>query len=91
MLQADHVSSRLDLIAVLSAIGGPEASRALAKRAIFELSAAGRAAAVQALRSRPARRFALRCWRGCGIPGCQLLNMRRRLWFGWTIVRPWAS
>jgi hypothetical protein len=53
MLQAEDPPIRLQLIRVLAPIRGPEATAALARRALFDPSDAVREAAVQALRDRP--------------------------------------
>jgi hypothetical protein len=57
MMQAESTTVRLLLVDVLAKIEGTEASIALAKRAIFDLSPAMRARAIQALATRPAAEY----------------------------------
>ncbi|MBV9125696.1 MAG: HEAT repeat domain-containing protein, partial [Planctomycetes bacterium] len=57
MLQAEDSPVRLELVKVLTAIKGPEATRALAQRALFDLGEEVRQAALQALRERPAGEY----------------------------------
>lgn len=52
ILQVQNFVVRLDLVDVLSSIEGPNASRALADRALFDMSEEIRAAAIQYLRAR---------------------------------------
>jgi hypothetical protein len=53
LLQAESKPARLLLIELLAKIGGPAATEALARRAIFDLAADAREVAVEALRKRP--------------------------------------
>jgi hypothetical protein len=57
MLQVEKVAIRLELIKMLSAVKGDKASVALAQRAVFDLSAEVREAAVKALKDRPAKEY----------------------------------
>ena len=57
MLQVENKSARLVLIEALSGIDGLEATHALAKRALYDLSPAVRQAAVKALRHRPEKDY----------------------------------
>jgi hypothetical protein len=54
MLQVESEPARVALVATLAAIGGKEASRALADRAVFDLSPHVRKSAIDALKARPA-------------------------------------
>jgi HEAT repeat protein len=57
MMQAENAPVRLQLVKNLSAVKGEMASAALAQRAVFDLSAEVREAAVQALRERPGEEY----------------------------------
>jgi hypothetical protein len=57
MLQAEDQSHRLLLVDVIARVNGPAASAALARRALFDLSAKVREAAVKALAQRPRNEF----------------------------------
>ena len=57
MLQTENTPIRLLLVEMLSQIDGKEASLALARRALFDLSPEARAKAVQALADRPAAEY----------------------------------
>jgi hypothetical protein len=57
MLQAEDAGIRWHLVKVLGSVPGPEASTALAQRAIFDLAADVREAAVQVLERRPPKEY----------------------------------
>jgi hypothetical protein len=57
ILQVENQATRLVLIEILSRIHSPQASRALASRALFDLAPAVREAAVKGLRDRPAEEY----------------------------------
>jgi hypothetical protein len=57
LLQVEEEPVRLQLVAALSRIEGQEATAALVQRALFDLSADVRAAAIQALSHRPAEQY----------------------------------
>ena len=88
MLQAENRPVRLLLVELLSAIKGRAASAALARRALFDLSAEVREAAVWALNVRPRGSSASCCSMAFVIPGRRSPTMPPRRWSPWTTVRP---
>lgn len=68
MLQAENTPIRLLLVELLANINGRDASVALAKRAIFDLSPEVREKAVQALADRPAKEYLPTLLSGFGWP-----------------------
>jgi hypothetical protein len=68
VMQAESTAVRLLLVDMLAKIGGPDASIALAKRAIFDLSPEVRAKAVRALAARPAYEYTPTLYYGFRYP-----------------------
>lgn len=68
MLMAENKPLRLLLVDILARIKGREASAALAQRALFDLSAEVREAAILALNSRPASEYRAKLLEGLRYP-----------------------
>lgn len=68
MLMAENKPLRLLLVDILARIKGREASAALAQRALFDLSAEVREAAIQVLNNRPAAEYRAKLLEGLRYP-----------------------
>lgn len=74
MLQVEDILMRLELVNVLSSIGGFTASEALARRAIFDFSPDVRSAAREALSKRPRKEYRAVLLKGFRYPWPAVAN-----------------